>query len=99
MRRANSSELPDAAVLAKQGVGNSPRSSSSAYVPFSAMNAVEVCPEVHPTPPSSWVFLCLAGFNSFVLEADIEGNAAARAGKTEGHVWCVGSTAYGERQE
>ncbi|BDA42397.1 hypothetical protein COCOBI_03-2840 [Coccomyxa sp. Obi] len=45
MRRANSSELPDAAVLAKQGVANSPRSSSSAYVPFSAMNAVEVYPE------------------------------------------------------
>lgn len=47
MRRANSSELPDAAVLAKQqGVGSSPRSSSTAYVPFSAMNAVEVYVEV-----------------------------------------------------
>ena len=60
MRRANSSELPDAAVLAKQGVGNSPRSSSSAYVPFSAMNAVEVYPEVYLTSPSSLPSLCLS---------------------------------------
>jgi hypothetical protein len=46
MRRANSSELPEAAFPAKQGVGSSPRSSSTAYVPFSAMTAVEVFPEV-----------------------------------------------------
>ena len=46
MRRANSSELPDAALPGRQGKGSSPRSSSTAYVPFSALNAVEVYPEV-----------------------------------------------------
>lgn len=46
MRRANSSEVLNVAALGRQGMGSSPRSSTTSYVPFSSMTAVEVFPEV-----------------------------------------------------
>lgn len=99
MRRANSSELPDAAVLAKQGVGNSPRSSSSAYVPFSAMNAVEVYPEVCPTPPPSLVSLSLADVDSLWIRHGYQEQCSRKGGQLTRHARSAGSTGYGERQE
>jgi hypothetical protein len=46
VRRASSSDLVDGAAVSRQGIGSSPRSSTTACVPFSSLNAVEVFPEV-----------------------------------------------------
>ena len=70
IRRATS--VTNVADPLKQGSGNSPKSCSTTFVPFSQLNAVETCPEVRATACTVTTLTASAGVCLHVAHAQRE---------------------------